>query len=227
MKAKSKRPGLLSDLEPELRRELVSRGRRRLFQKDETVFAEGDPGGTLLAIETGRVQVFKTSESGGQVLLGQLGPGDIVGEMAMLDGSPRSASVVAAGPTTGSVIAFADFEAFLISHPRLLLGITIELARKLKAANTLAESRSPEDGAARLARCLLDLAERWGEPAETGAIAINEVFPQGTLGRMAGLSRETVNRRLRGWEKEGWIETVDRRLTLLAPDVLRRIGEAD
>jgi CRP-like cAMP-binding protein len=214
-------------MDPALRRELTSRGRRRLYEKEETGFAEGDPGGSLFVIETGRVQDFTTSEGGRQVLLGQLGPGDIVGEMAMLDGSPRSASVVAAGPTTGSLVAFADFEAFLTSHPRLLMGITIELARKLKAANALAESRAPDDGAARLARCLLDLAERWGEPAPAGGISIREVFPQGTLGRMAGLSRETVNRRLRAWERSGWIVTEDRRLTLRAPDLLRALGEED
>ena len=227
MKAEPKRRGLLTDLDPELRRELTGRGRRRLYQKDETVFAEGDAGGSLFIIETGRVQVFKTSEGGHHVLLGQLGPGDIVGEMAMLDGSPRSASVVAAGPTTGSLVSFADFEAFMVSHPRLLMSVTVELARKLKAANALAESRAPDDGAARLARCLLDLSERWGQPAPEGGVALKEVFPQGTLGRMAGLSRETVNRRLRAWERKGWIVTADRKLTLRSPEVLRRIGEAD
>ena len=227
MRVESNRRGLLSDLDPGLRRELTGRGRRRLYQKDETVFAEGDPGGSLFVIETGRVQVFKTSEGGHQVLLGQLGPGDIVGEMAMLDGSPRSASVVAAGPTTGSLVPFSDFEAFLVSHPRLLMGLTIELARKLKAANALAESRAPDDGAARLARCLLDLADRWGETAQAGGIALKEVFSQGTLGRMAGLSRETVNRRLRAWERNGWIATADRKLILHSPEVLRRIGDAE
>jgi CRP/FNR family transcriptional regulator, cyclic AMP receptor protein len=223
----TKRRGLLTDLDPELRRELTGRGRRRLYQKDETVFAEGDPGGSLFVIETGRVQVYKTSEGGQQVLLGQLGPGDVVGEMAMLDGSSRSASVVAAGPTTGSLVTFSDFEAFLVSHPKLLMGITIELARKLKAANALAESRAPDDGAARLARCLLDLAERWGGPAPDGGVELREVFPQGTLGRMAGLSRETVNRRLRDWQKKGLIATVERRLTLHSPEVLRRIAEPE
>lgn len=217
----------MSDLDPELRRELTGRGRRRLYQKDETVFAEGDPGGSLFVIETGRVQVFKTSEGGQQVLLGHLGPGDIVGEMAMLDGSQRSASVVAEGPTTGSLVAFADFEAFMVAHPRLLMGVTIELARKLKAANALAESRSPDDGGARLARCLLDLAGRWGEPAEAGGVTLREVFSQGTLGRMAGLSRETVNRRLRAWERKGWVATADRKLTLRSPEVLRSIGETE
>lgn len=227
MKAEPKRRGLLGDLDPELRRELTARGRRRLYRKDETVFAEGDPGGSLFVIETGRVQVFKTSEGGHQVLLGQLGPGDIVGEMSMLDGSQRSASVVAAGPTTGSLVAFADFEAFMTTHPRLLMGVTLELARKLRAANALAESRAPDDGAARLARCLLDLAARWGEPAASGGVTLREVFSQGTLGRMAGLSRETVNRRLRAWERRGWVATAERRLTLCAPDVLRRIGEPE
>jgi CRP-like cAMP-binding protein len=107
------------------------------------------------------------------------------------------------------------------------MGITIELARKLKAANALAESRAPHDGAARLARCRLDLAERGGEPAGAGTNALREVFSQGTLGSMAGLSRETVNRRLRVWERNGWIATTDRRLTLCAPDLLRVLGEED
>ena len=220
-----RRASILSEMEPELRRELRTHGRRRLFEKDATIFAQGDPGHSMLIIETGRVQVAKVSPNGQQVVLGQLGPGDIVGEMAILDGSPRSASVVAAGPTTGSLLTFADFETFLMAHPRLLLGLTVELARKLRAANALAENRAPDDGAVRLARCLLDLAERWGAPTADGSIVIKEVFRQATLGRMANLSRENVNRRLRSWQKKGWVDGADGCLVLRAPDVLRRLVE--
>lgn len=220
-----KRTSFLSGMEPGARRALMARGRRRLYEKGEVVFAQGDAGATMLMIETGRVQVSTVSESGQQVLLGHLGAGDVVGEMALLDGSPRSATVVASGPVTGSLVTFADFEAFLVAEPKVLFGLTIELARKLKAANALAENRALDDGRVRLARCLLDLAERWGEPAADGGIRIREVFPQGTIGLMSNLSRESVNRALRAWAREGLVATEDGHLKLLAPDALKRIAD--
>ena len=178
----------------------------------------------MLAIETGRVEVSILDEHGRRMVLEQLGPGDLVGEMALLDGGHRSADATASGPVTGLLLTLSDVHGFLVQHPEVMFSLLVDLATKLRAANALVEDRTIRDGAARLARCLLRLAERWGERTDGGPLRFRETFSQGDLGRMAGLSRENVNRRLSSWTRLGLVSYEGTRLVIAEPRIIERIS---
>ena len=178
----------------------------------------------MLVVETGRVAALRISEQGARVLLGQVGPGEIVGEFAALDGRPRSAWAVASVPVTGVMLTVGDVEGFLLDEPRLMLGLLVGMTAKLRGANRLAEDRAPHDGAMRLARCLLRLAEDWGEVRADGTVRLGQRFSQGELGEIAGLTRPNVNRHLRAWTAQGIVATEAGRLAILAPDRLSAIA---
>ncbi|MEL6773298.1 MAG: Crp/Fnr family transcriptional regulator [Pseudomonadota bacterium] len=216
--------GFMAAMERADREALIARGRRTVYQKNGAICEQGLPGDTMLVIETGRAQVAMTSDDGQRIVLGQLGPGDLAGEFALFDRAPRSADVIASTPVTGVLLSFSDVKGFLVEHPQVMFAVLVHLAGKLRDANILAETRAMGDGSARLARCLLRLAERWGEGAETGPITLREQFSQSDIGELAGLSRENVNRRMRAWSKEGLIGKADGRLVLQHPDRLRELA---
>ncbi|MEM9782753.1 MAG: Crp/Fnr family transcriptional regulator [Pseudomonadota bacterium] len=215
----------LNALSAPARKRLLQQGRRAVYPDGTIIFHQDTPGDSMLVIETGRVEISSIAWNGRRILLGQLGPGDLVGELALLDDSPRSGDVTAAGPVTGIVLTFSDVKLALTEHPEAMFSVLLDLSRKLRAANALVENRALDDGAARLARCLLDLGKRWGVPHGEGGTLIREKFPQATLGQMAALSRENVNRRLRAWTREGWVESEGGRIVLKSPDLLRQIAE--
>ncbi|MEL6198257.1 MAG: Crp/Fnr family transcriptional regulator [Pseudomonadota bacterium] len=218
--------GFLSVMDRAAREALVSRGRRTLFQKGSTICEQGMPGTMMLLIETGRAQIIATSDDGQRIVLGQLGPGDLAGELALLDQAPRSADVIASSPVTGVVLTFSDVKTFLIEHPPIMFAVLVHLTAKLREANALAETRAIGDGSARLARCLLRLGARWGEGNAPDPIVLREQFSQSDLGELAGLSRENVNRRLRAWSKSGLVEKVGGRLVLRDPVQLEQMAQA-
>lgn len=214
-------------MDAETRKRFLDYGARKAYPKGKAIFEQGADGASMLVISTGRAEITRVGENGASVVLGQLGPGDVAGELALLDKAPRSASVTAATPITCVLLTFADVESFLLAHPRVMFGLLADLAGKLRAANALAENRALDSGAARLARCLLDLADRWGEEDAAGEIRITEAFSQGALGQMAHLSRENVNRLLRAWEKDGWIAKEGGRLRLVDDLELESIAAAE
>lgn len=218
--------GFLSGLDHATRARLSAVGARRVYARGAMIFAQGLPGTGILIIETGRVEIERVTEQGRRLVLGNLGPGDLVGEMAAIDQGPRSASVLAATPVTGVLLSRDEIETFLLEHPRLMLSMMRDLVGKLRLANTLAEDRAITDGSARLARCLLRLAERWGAPQQGEALRLTESFSQAALGEIAGLSRENVNRRLSQWARNGWVGQHGGRLCILTPSALERIAEA-
>jgi len=219
-----KTTGFLSALDHAATRDLLSRGARKYYPPGETIFAQGSAGSSMLSIETGRVEVSSPDEQGQRVVLGQLGPGDLVGELALLDRGIRSADAIASRPVTGTLITLSDLRAFLMERPQVSLAILADLAAKLRAANAIAEDRAIRDGAARLARSLLRLAERWGTADPSGAIRFEEAFSQGELARVAGLTRETVNRRLSTWSRRGLLAQEDGRMVVRDPRLLERIA---
>ncbi|MEM6972669.1 MAG: Crp/Fnr family transcriptional regulator [Pseudomonadota bacterium] len=218
------RSHFLSGLPPAARKRLLARGRRAVFTDGTVIFHQDDPGDSMLVIETGRVEISSIGSNGRRILLGHLGSGDLVGELSLFGEATRSGDVTAAGPVTGMVLTFSDVKATLTEHPEAMFSVLLDLSRKLRSANALAENRALDDGAARLARCLLELTKRWGR-VQNGGVELSEKFPQATLGQMASLSRENVNRRLRAWQREGWIQNNGGKLFLCNTQILEQIAE--
>jgi CRP-like cAMP-binding protein len=188
--------------------------RMRRFRDDETVFHQGDPGDALHVISRGRVKVVLPAPDAGEpAILATLGPGDFFGELALLDGEPHSASVVALEPTETLVLGRADFERLFRTQPGLQRALVGSLARELRRLTGHVEALHFLDLRERLA---LRLAELAGGPDASGELRIAWPYTQSELAGMVGGSRESVNRLLADFVARGLIRF--ERDALVVPD---------
>jgi CRP/FNR family transcriptional regulator/CRP/FNR family cyclic AMP-dependent transcriptional regulator len=212
---------LFADLPESRLDELVQLVRRRTFQRAETIFHKGDPGTGLYLITNGQVKVVVPSETGEEALLTILESGDLFGELALFDGLPRSATVVALQKTEVLLLRREDFLAFVDRNPDVAIALLAVLSRRLRATNELIEEAVFLDVPGRLAKRLLDLAERHGKQTEQG-VEIELKLTQQELAAMIGATRESVNKQL-GWLRDHGLIQLDRqRITVLRPEELRK-----
>jgi CRP/FNR family cyclic AMP-dependent transcriptional regulator len=215
--------GLFADLSVPQLDELAQLVRRRPYQRGATIFHKGDPGTGLYLITQGRVKIVVPSETGEEALLAMLESGDVFGELALFDGLPRSATVVALQPTEVLLLYRDDFVGFVGRHPEVASALFSVLSRRLRATNELIEDASFLDVPGRLAKRLLDLAERHGQPTAQG-VEIDLKLTQGELAAMVGATRESVNKHL-GWMRDHrWIALERQHIILLRPEELRKRG---
>ena len=193
---------LLGALPRPTRSALLAQGQRLHLPRGATLFAMGSEGDTALLIETGRVTISLSSSDGKQTILDHLGPGEVVGELAVLDGGRRSAHATAATDVTGTLLGRAALTALLRTHPEAALAVITALSRRLRHTNEAYALQTQADGVVRLARVLLRLFDRWSVAGSEGLLLTTPIS-QGELGDMAGLSRESVNRLLRGMVRDG------------------------
>ncbi|WGW05505.1 Crp/Fnr family transcriptional regulator [Tropicibacter oceani] len=201
---------------------LRAMGRPMHYQPQAQICAEGSDDQSMLLIETGRVEISLTSVDGRRSILAQLGPGEVVGEMAALDGEPRSADAEAAVDVTGLLLTRSQVQRFLRDHPDAALQVIRTLCARLRKTNTRLATQVLSDGPSRLAGLLGQLFEDWGTPDAMGHLHLSEGFSQSDLGDMTGLTRETVNRAIRSWEKDGIVRRDGRSLVLLDPALLAK-----
>lgn len=216
---------LLSSLTAECRAELLSMAKRVGYAAHESIFLHSDPGDTLLLIETGRVEISVTSLSGRKSVLNHMGPGEALGEIALLDGKERSADATAATHTEGLLLRRADVNAFLEMRPMVMMALIRELCSKVRNASEMFATQAQTEAPARLARCLLKLAQKWGEPQTSGDVLLPKSFSQTDLGEFSGISRENVNRRLKQWDADEIIKIVPDGIILICPDMLEDIAD--
>jgi CRP-like cAMP-binding protein len=218
---------LLASLGPELRVALLALCHRRTVAAGATIYAFGDEGDSLMIVESGRVEISVTSVGGRRSLLNYMGPGEVVGEVAMLDRGTRSADAIAAEPVTGLFLSRQALQGFLARHPEAALGMIAELCGKVRNASDMFDAKSQINAGARLARCILRIAGGWGERQADGSVVLGPAFSQGDLGDFSGLARENVNRYLRGWAADGVVtyDAAARRLTVLRPEALEALAE--
>ena len=195
--------------------------RPRAYRRGEVVFHQGDPGETFHVLCRGRVKIVLGSEGGEEAVLGILGPGDVFGEMALLDGGPRSATIVALEPVESATLGRADLLALLRRNPVAVEGLLAALARKIREASEEVGNLIFLDQQGRLARKLLDLAQTHGRPAG-GGIEIDLPLTQQELGAIIGATRTRVNGLLRLYEAQGIIALKGRRIVILKPEALQR-----
>ena len=219
--------GLLLRSMPDLARDaLLARGHAVRFAAGETIFAEGEPGATMVVIETGRVEISLTSLGGRRSVLNHMGPGEVVGEIALLDGGPRSADATAATAVTGRLIHRRDLLSLLSVEPETMMHLISDLCAKVRNASDMFAVQSETRAEGRLARCLLRLGAKWGQRQGGGTIRISGSFSQSDFGAFSGLARENVNRHLRRWVAEGIVELQADGLLLHRHDRLEELAEA-
>lgn len=200
-------------LSEDARAALLEGATMRRYDADDVLFHEGDPPGWLAVVLAGHVKVSASHANGTEAILSVLGPGELVGELSALDGSPRIASVRAMEPVEAALVTPAAFERFLALHPQATLSLLRLLAGRLRAADRLQLEFGSTDTPGRLARRLAELADTHGVPVEDG-IRIELPIRQEELAAWIGASRESVAKALRALRERGTVSTARRRITI-------------
>ena len=170
--------------------------------KDETLFERGDAGDGCYWLRRGVVTVCAASASGEQRILAILGPGALIGELAMIDGLPRSATVQAVRDCSLTFVSRAAFTAMLRRHPELHTEIMATLAARLRQSDEDMIASSFLTVRARVARALLQFARHLGEQTGRDRVLIQHKVTHSDLAAMAGVARESVSRTLGVWQRE-------------------------
>jgi len=200
---------------------LMAIGRRRRFQSGDTLFHEGDASDWLALLLEGRVKVSYFTEDGREIVLAVRDPGDLLGELSALDGKPRSATVTAMEPVELLTMTADEFNRFLEAHPRVAVALIVALVRRLRETDVRLVEFGAYDSVGRVARRLIELAEKWGRP-DDGGIIITVPLSQQELAGWTGSSRESVAKALQMLRSLGWVETERRRLVVRDMAALRR-----
>ncbi len=190
---------LLSDLPDRLSAGLLDHAIAKHIAADETLFLAGDPGDGFYRLDEGLLKVSIASATGAERILAILGPGSIVGDLAIIDGLPRSASVSALRDCKLRFVSRRAFEIFAGKQPEIYHTLAKILASRLRDTDQIVAAGSFLPLKGRVARALLDLAHAFGKDVGSGRVVIRQKVSQGDLAAMAGIARENVSRIMNDW----------------------------
>ncbi len=190
----------------------------------EVLFRKGDPGRQLYGVLAGRLKVMATGKDGKDLVFGLMGPGEVIGEIAVVDENPRSGTVVALEPAELLTLHRRELLPFLERHPKVCIHLAGVLAGRLRRLSEHTEDAIFLPLAARMAKTLLVLAASYGDDLQPGA-TVDIRLAQQDLADMVGTTRESVNKQLRVWETAGRVELKRTRIKLLDIEALEAISE--
>jgi len=208
--------------EPE-RIALLAAGSPVKFPDDAILVLQGDPGDGLYVLTAGMVKVTVAAESGSETMLAVRSRGDLIGEFAVLDGEPRTATARAVGAVSAIRISRARFTEFGERYPAAQSTITKSLVAKMRAATERHAAERTWGARERVAQVLYELAEDYGEQAGDSAVVIPLPITQSELGELAGVAVSTTERVLGDLRKEGVIATRYRKIAVRDMTVLGAI----
>lgn len=193
----------------------------RYFGRGDIIFREGDPGQLLYLVQSGQVRIYVNGLNGSEtsvILFGR--PGDMFGELAVIDGLPRSATAVALDKTTLYTINRENFRQRMLHNPQLVLNFMKELTYRVRYNTRQMDSLATLPVSQRLARKLLELAQDYGS-IEENSVIIDMTMNQTNLASLIGATRESTNKCLRDFRERGLIWFEYGRITILDADALR------
>lgn len=188
------------------RQKLLTRIRLRHFAAGETIFLMGDAGATLMAVIAGRVQISVPSPEGKEIVLTIMQPGEIFGEIGLLDGNERSADARAMTACSLAVIDRKDVLPLFEECPSAYSEVVLLLCERIRRTTTQMAEVALLDLPVRLAKALLRAAAAQGADAGSGSAKDLVLLSQRALGKIVGATRESVNKCLGNWQREGLIE---------------------
>lgn len=192
---------ILPRLPENLPAQLFAGAAPRHLEAGEALFVAGDTGDGCYRLEQGLVKVIITSPRGEERILAILGPGALIGELSVIDGGPRSASVIAVRDCELSFVSHAAFKKCTRNDPEIYRYLVDVLAARLRETDDALVAASFLSVNSRLARALLELAKPLGEEEESGRVLIRHKVSQSDLAAMAGVARENVSRVLSDWSR--------------------------
>jgi CRP/FNR family cyclic AMP-dependent transcriptional regulator len=214
---------LFAGLRPPELEVLAQRVRHRRYREDEAIFHRDEPGSALYVILNGRVKIHNEGVDGSDVIITVFSGGDFFGDLSLLDGSERSADATTLEPTEMLMLTRGDLEAAIERNPRIAINMLASLAARLRQSTNSIVTLSSLDVRGRVARRLLDLAERDGQPVPEGT-RINTRLTQSEMEALVGASRESVNKVIGYYRRRGYIEYDEDKQYLIVrkPEELRK-----
>jgi CRP-like cAMP-binding protein len=209
-------------LTPKMLERVASHATRRNVTRGTTLFRKGDPGNSLILVVSGQVKISVLSPDGREAVLNVIRPGEVLGEIALLDGRPRTADAVALTDCELMTVDRRDFQPFLRDNPDVALKLIEVLCERLRHTSEQVEDVIFLDLPGRLAKTLLYLMARSGQkpPAPLS-------ITQREIGQMIGMSRESANKQLRAWSERGWLRVERGKIVVLNADALITIADQD
>jgi CRP-like cAMP-binding protein len=215
---------LFEGMGPDELRAMARTLRARRFRRGEVLFHEGDPGDALFVVASGAVKVVVPSEDGEEAILATLRRGDFLGELALLDGAPRSASAVALEATEALALPRDQFLALVATEPAIRDALMASLAGELRRLTTHVAELHFLDLTGRLAARLARLAEEHGDRLPDGSVRLDAPLTQSDLAAMIGATRQSVNKLLGEFEADGLLRM--ERDSIVVPSLDRLLGAA-
>ena len=208
------------DAEPAALEQLCRHAKRVSFKRGARVFLKGDAGTALFAVMSGTVRMSSSSAEGRNALLNLIGPGEIFGEIAVLDGLARTTDAIANTDCEILTIDRRDFLPFLRSQPDIAIRFIEQLCARLRWTSEQVELLVLQDIPSRLAATVVRLADRQRKDAAPVTIDIS----QQRVAEMVGISRESANKLLAVWVDKKWVRVEHGALVLLDLDSLRTLA---
>lgn len=201
--------------------DLILHGNLLKFKKGEDLIVQGDAGDSLLILLTGYCRINMIASNGHEVVLDYAEPGQVLGEIAMLDGGERTANVTAIQESSALSITRGAMTDIIAKHPAMSMRLLRNMASRIRMANTMIEADRAYTSGPRLARYLLRLSVSGGEGGK-----LKHNLSQSELGNFAGMSREHINRQLSAWSDDAIVAVESGKIRILRPDILSTIAEA-
>ncbi len=195
---------------------------KRLRAK-EVLVRKGDEGRELYGVMSGKLRILGDSEDGKEIVFSLMNPGDVIGEIALLDSYPRSATAEALEPCELLTLRWRDLKPFLEKHPAVALNLAVVLAGRVRRLSELMEDTLFLSLPSRLAKKLIGLAQTYGRETPKGVL-IELRLPQHELGELVGATRESINKQMRAWTAEGLVQFNRGFITITDSDGLESIA---
>src|SRR6266853_487878 len=213
---------IFCDLESEAFDQLCRYAKHTTLKRGATLFSKGDPGNSVCAVISGTVKMSISSPDGRSAIFNLIGPGEIFGEIAVLDGQSRSADAIANTNCEIFVIDRREFLPFLRSQPELAIRIIELLCARLRWTSDQVEQVILQDLPGRLASALIRLTER--HKLEQGGRTI--AVTQQEISEMVGMTRESINKQLRAWAARNWVRLEHGAIVVLDAEPLQALASA-
>ncbi len=213
---------IFSDLDPEALDQLCRYAKHTTLKRGTTIVSKGDPGNSLIVVISGTIKISVSSPDGRSAILNLIGPGEIFGEVAVLDGKARTADATANSNCEIYVIDRRDFIPFVRSQPALAMKFIELLCTRLRWTSDQVEEVILQNLPGRLASALLRLTEKHKLAPAGRTIAIT----QQEISEMVGMTRESINKQLRAWAARNWVRLEHGVIVVLDVASLRELVEA-
>jgi len=199
---------LFENLDPSLAKQMAAAARPVTIEKDQILFFDGDTSDGFYAILEGAVRVSVVSDEGEERIVAILCDGEIVGELGLIDGNPRSARVTGARPTRAAFVSRSNFERVADANPAIYRHMLQVVGERLRESNVVRQAQDFLPLPGRVAQTMLKLATAFGRPLDGGRMLIHHKITHAGIAAMVGVARENVSRTISSWQRDRLITRI-------------------